>query len=220
MLTVEEVSYWYDDCNNPLYQDVTLKFVAGKSYVIVGSSGTGKTTLLALLAGLDCPKKGRICYQGKTLEKIGLNNYRNQYVSIVFQSYNLLEYMSALDNVLAILQITRSKHAKDKEYALAMLAKIGIDEQLALKNVKLLSGGQQQRVAIARAMCCDALIVVADEPTGNLDEQNTYGVMALFEQLAHQQNKCVIIVTHEKEVAKSCDELIELKKRQFIVDSR
>ncbi len=202
MLTVEEVSYWYDDCNNPLYQDVTLKFVAGKSYVIVGSSGTGKTTLLALLAGLDRSKKGRICYQGKTLEKIGLNNYRNQYVSIVFQSYNLLEYMSALDNVLAILQITRSKHAKDKEYALAMLAKIGIAEQLALKNVKLLSGGQQQRVAIARAMCCDAPIVVADEPTGNLDEQNTYEVMALFEQLAHQQNKCVIIVTHETE--KTC----------------
>lgn len=202
MLTVEEVSYWYDDCNNPLYQDVTLKFVVGKSYVIVGSSGTGKTTLLALLAGLDRSKKGRICYQGKTLEKIGLNNYRNQYVSIVFQSYNLLEYMSALDNVLAILQITRSKHAKDKEYALAMLAKIGIAEQLALKNVKLLSGGQQQRVAIARAMCCDAPIVVADEPTGNLDEQNTYEVMALFEQLAHQQNKCVIIVTHEKE--KTC----------------
>lgn len=215
MLTVKNLGYWYDQKEHALYQDINMSFQAGRSYAIIGSSGSGKTTFLSLLAGLDSPKEGEIYYQDQSLSQIGLNKYRNQCVSIVFQSYNLLDYMSALENVMSALQITHSKHAKDKSYALKMLAQIGIDEKTALKNVKLLSGGQQQRIAIARAMCCDAKLVVADEPTGNLDEQNTKEVISLFEKLAHQQNKCVIIVTHEKEVAAMCDTVIELKDKKF-----
>lgn len=215
MLTVKNLGYWYDQKAHALYQDVNMSFQAGRSYAIIGSSGSGKTTFLSLLAGLDSPKEGEIYYQNQPLSQIGLNKYRNQCVSIVFQSYNLLDYMSALENVMSALQITHSKHAKDKNYALKMLAQIGIDEKTALKNVKLLSGGQQQRIAIARAMCCDAKLVVADEPTGNLDEQNTKEVITLFEKLAHQQGKCVIIVTHEKEVAAMCDTVIELKDKKF-----
>lgn len=217
MLTAKNISYWYTTEADALYKDVNLSFDAGKTYAIVGTSGSGKTTFLSLLAGLDQPKAGEILYEGTNIKKMGMTHYRNQAVSIVFQSYNLFNYMSALENVLSALAITKSKHAGDKQYALDMLKKIGLDETQATKNVQRLSGGQQQRVAIVRAMCCDAQLVVADEPTGNLDEANTKETIELFSELAHKQNKCVIIVTHEPDVAKMCDVTIELRNKEFTV---
>ena len=215
MLETKDIGYWYDHQANALYRNVNLQFAEGKTYAIVGSSGSGKTTFLSLIAGLDKPSEGEVSYNGRAINKIGLTNYRNKYVSIVFQSYNLFTYMSALDNVLTAMAITNSQHKGDKEYAIDMLSKIGIDQDMAKKNVQRLSGGQQQRVAIVRAMCCDAKVVVADEPTGNLDETNTRETIELFQELAHAQGKCVIIVTHEPEVAKMCDETIELKNKEF-----
>lgn len=189
----------------------------GKLYGILGSSGSGKTTFLSLIAGLDTPKSGDIYYEGKSLKKIGSTRYRNECVSIVFQSYNLLPYLSALDNITAALEITHSKQADRKEYALEMLQKVGMDAEMAKKNVQHLSGGQQQRVAIVRAMCCDARLVVADEPTGNLDEQNSLEIIRLFKQLAHEQNKCVIVIIREKEIAEQCDTVLELKSKKMHV---
>lgn len=190
----------------------------GKLYGILGSSGSGKTTFLSLIAGLDTPKSGDIYYEGKSLKKIGSTRYRNECVSIVFQSYNLLPYLSALDNITAALEITHSKQADRKEYALEMLQKVGMDAEMAKKNVhQHLSGGQQQRVAIVRAMCCDARLVVADEPTGNLDEQNSLEIIRLFKQLAHEQNKCVIVIIREKEIAEQCDTILELKSKKMHV---
>lgn len=215
MLTTKDVSYWYDNFEKALYQDVNLTFKPGYLYGIVGRSGSGKTTLLTLLAGLDKPKKGDVLFQDKSLQKIGLTHYRNRYVSIVFQAYNLLPYMSALENVLTAMAITHSSQKEPKSFALKMLQQVGIDETLAHKNVQKLSGGQQQRVAIVRAMCCDAPIVVADEPTGNLDETNTNEIIKLFQQLAHEQQKCVILVTHEKEVAAGCDIQFHLDNKVF-----
>lgn len=215
MLKVENMNYWYQSKSDPLYEDIDLEFDEGKVYGILGSSGSGKTTFLSLIAGLDVPKKGDIYYENQSLKKIGLTKYRNKFVSIVFQSYNLLPYLSAVDNITTALEITNSKQKNRKEYALEMLERVGIDEQMAKKNVQHLSGGQQQRVAIVRAMCCDARLVVADEPTGNLDEKNSNEIIRLFKQLAHEQNKCVIVITHEKDIAEQCDVVLELKSKVF-----
>ena len=215
MLEVKDVNYWYNNKEDVLYDDINLTFENGKLYSILGSSGSGKTTFLSLIAGLDVPKKGEIVYEGKSLKKIGLTNYRNKYVSIVFQSYNLLPYMSAVDNIVTAMEITHSKQANRKDYAFSMLEKVGITKKIAQKNVQQLSGGQQQRVAIVRAMCCKAQLVVADEPTGNLDEQNSLEIVRLFKELAHNQGKCVIVITHEREIAKECDIVLELKHKKF-----
>lgn len=215
MLSTKNVSYWYDQEQNALYKDVNLNFEFGKLHGIVGSSGSGKTTLLTMLAGLERPSKGEILYNDTSLNEISLVKYRNQYVSIVFQSYNLLPYMSAVDNVMTAMKITHSSATNLRQLAMETLAKVGIDETLAVKNVQKLSGGQQQRVAIVRAMCCDAPVVVADEPTGNLDETNTQEIITLFQELAHKQEKCVILVTHEKDVANRCDVQYLLQDKEF-----
>lgn len=215
MLTVKDLGYWYDQEENYLFKQVNLTFMAGHSYAIVGQSGTGKTTLLSLIAGLDRPKAGSIAFENVPLAKIGLTYYRKHHVALVFQSYNLLTYMSPLENLMTALAITQSKHQGDRDYARTILSQLGLTPEQMDKNVQKLSGGQQQRVAIGRAMCCDAQLVVADEPTGNLDEQNTAEVIRLFQAIAHQQGKCVIIVTHEAEVATACDHAYRLAKRVF-----
>ncbi|MCU9612367.1 ABC transporter ATP-binding protein [Caldibacillus lycopersici] len=215
LLEIKDLNYWYTNKEDALYNDVNLTFEAGRLYAILGSSGSGKTTFLSLIAGLDVPKKGDVVYDGKSIRKIGMTQYRNRCVSIVFQSYNLLPYMSALENIVSAMEITHSKQKDRRAYALAMLEKVGITKELALKNVQHLSGGQQQRVAIVRAMCCDAQLVVADEPTGNLDEQNSREIILLFKRLAHEQQKCVIVITHEKDIAKECDTILQLKNKTF-----
>ncbi|RRG08206.1 MAG: ABC transporter ATP-binding protein [Lactobacillus sp.] len=215
MLEAKNIGYWYTHQDDYLFKDVNLTFEAGQSYAIVGQSGSGKTTFLSLLAGLDQPKAGQILYEGQDIKKIGMTNYRKRDVSVVFQSYNLFTYMSPLDNLLTAMAITGSQHAGDKEFAATMLKKLGITEDLMRKNVQHLSGGQQQRVAIARTMACDAQLVVADEPTGNLDENNTVEVVGLFQKIAHEQGKCVIIVTHESAVAEMCDTTYRLEKKVF-----
>ncbi|GAA3604716.1 ABC transporter ATP-binding protein [Secundilactobacillus similis] len=215
MLNIKELGYWYDRPENALFQHVNLTFEVGQSYAVIGQSGSGKTTFLSLLAGLDVPREGTIELDGRDIQQIGLTNYRKHDVSIVFQSYNLLTYMSPLNNVLTALAITDSSHKGDQAFARELLQKLGLTDEQMTKNVGKLSGGQQQRVAIARAMACDANLVVADEPTGNLDEANTKEVVALFQQLAHEQNKCVIIITHESDVAKACDHAYRLADHQF-----
>lgn len=219
MLKTKDLSYWYTDKSNALFKDVNLEFEAGKSYAIVGQSGSGKTTLVSLLAGLDKPRAGSIEFAGQDIARIGLPNYRRRDVSIVFQAYNLFTYMTALENLMSALAITGGQHKKDREYARSMLRKLGLTEEQIGKNVQKLSGGQQQRVAIARTMVCDAPVVVADEPTGNLDEENTQEVIALFQDIAHEQNKCVIIVTHEPDVAAQCDVVLRLAKHELTVEN-
>ncbi|MCI1986818.1 MAG: ABC transporter ATP-binding protein [Lactobacillus sp.] len=215
MLTTDKLTYWYTSADQALFKDVDLTFEAGYSYAIVGQSGSGKTTMVSLLAGLDKPRAGRILFADHDIAKIGLAAYRRQDVAIVFQAYNLFTYMSALENLLSAMAITNAAHKGDKDYAKEMLRKLGLSDAQMTKNVQKLSGGQQQRVAIARTMVCDAPLVVADEPTGNLDEDNTDAVIALFQQIAHEQNKCVILVTHEPAVAERCDAVIRLANKRF-----
>ncbi len=175
-----------------------------------------------MISGLDQPKEGKVYYEEQSLAKIGLRNYRKNDVSIIFQAYNLLPYLSAVDNVIVAMEISNAKHKEYRRIALERLARVGIDETLAKKQVTKLSGGQQQRVAIVRAICCEHQLIVADEPTGNLDEVSSQEIVRLFQEIAHEQNRCIIIVTHELEVAKSCDEIYELKNKEFakiILDS-
>lgn len=215
MLRTENLGFWYQEPQDALYQEVDLNFEAGKMYAILGASGSGKTTFLSLIAGLDTPKEGTIYYEEQPLSKIGLRNYRKNDVSIIFQAYNLLPYLSALDNVLTAMEITKTKQSNYRQVALDRLARVGIDETLVKKPVTKLSGGQQQRVAIVRAICCEHQLIVADEPTGNLDEATSQDIVHLFQEIAHEQNRCIIIVTHEMDVARRCDEIFELKNKKF-----
>ncbi|GEL16115.1 ABC transporter ATP-binding protein [Pediococcus cellicola] len=217
MLTVKNLTHWYGQADKPLYEDVDLSFDTGQVYTIVGASGSGKTTLLSFLAGLDKPQKGDIFLDGKNLKKIGATNYRKHKVAIVFQQYNLLGYMSALDNILTALSVTGSAHKGERQYVLDTLKRVGINEDDAKKNAQKLSGGQQQRVAIVRALLVDANIVIADEPTGNLDGENAAMIINLFQELAHDHQKSVIIVTHDPHVADQGDVKISLENREFVV---
>ena len=154
----------------------------------------------------------KVLYEGKDIKKIGLTRFRNKYVSIVFQSYNLLPYMTALQNVLTAMEITGSKRKDKKAFALGLLGKVGITEKQSQQKVLTLSGGQQQRVSIARALACESDLIVADEPTGNLDETTAKEIVQLFQEMAHTHNKCVIVVTHDNGIANISDVTIRLSK--------
>lgn len=213
-LRTQNIGYWYT--NNPddyLFKDVNLNFEKGKVYSILGQSGSGKTTFLSLLAGLDSPKAGEISLNDKDITKSGLTNYRKNAVSTIFQAYNLMTYMTARQNVQTALEISNKSvdNAKIEE----LFELVGIPKGLIDKPVLQLSGGQQQRVAIVRALATEHDIIIADEPTGNLDEETTQDIVNIFKEIAHQQNKTVIIVTHETAVANETDVIFELKKKRF-----
>ena len=214
-LHTKNIGYWYT--NNPddyLFKDVNLSFERGKIYAILGQSGSGKTTFLSLLAGLDSPKAGKIYLDDKDINKSGLSNYRKNTVSTIFQAYNLMTYMTARQNVQTALEITNTPVDNAKIDELFEL--VGIPKEMFDKPVLQLSGGQQQRVAIVRALATNHNVIIADEPTGNLDEEITQDIVNIFKDIAHQQNKTVIIVTHETAVAEETDVVFELKKKQFI----
>ena len=213
-LQTKNIGYWYT--NNPddyLFKDVNLTFEKGKVYSILGQSGSGKTTFLSLLAGLDSPKTGQIYLDDTDINKSGLTNYRRNAVSTIFQAYNLMTYMTARKNVQTALEISNKSvdNAKIEE----LFELVGIPREMIDKPVLKLSGGQQQRVAIVRALATGHDLIIADEPTGNLDEETTQDIVSIFKEIAHQQNKTVIIVTHETAVAKETDVIFELKKKQF-----
>ncbi|MBD8067702.1 ABC transporter ATP-binding protein [Bacillus sp. PS06] len=214
LLEFNSINYWYkhESNKNNILTDVNISFDKGKFYTIVGPSGSGKTTFLALASGLDLPKSGSILYEGKEINDIGLARFRNKYVSIIFQSYNLLPYMSALQNVITAMEITKSPQQNKKQHALETLQKVGITEKQARQKVLTLSGGQQQRVSIARALSCESDLIIADEPTGNLDEDTAKDVIHLFQELAHTENKCVIVVTHDQSIATISDVNVKLSK--------
>ncbi|HDR7589719.1 ABC transporter [Bacillus mycoides] len=219
ILQFKNLGYYYESNGKKvtILDDVNFSFQRGHFYTILGPSGSGKTTTLSLGCGLDIPKSGYVLYNGKDIRKIGLDRYRNQNVSVIFQSYNLITYMSALQNVLTAMEITGVKVQNKKTRALELLEKVGLTEVEAKRNVLQLSGGQQQRVAIARALSCNVDLMIADEPTGNLDEETAMDIIELFQELAHKENKCIIVVTHSQEVAKKSDRAVYLSKKKLAV---
>lgn len=214
VLSFENVCYHYKDGSSQvnILKNASYQFEKGKIYAIVGASGSGKTTSLVLADGLDRPKAGHILYKGIDIEKIGLTKYRKNNVSIVFQSYNLIAYMNAVQNVINAMEISGIKVPNKKEYALNILKELGLSEDESQRDIRKLSGGQQQRIAIARAMAKDVDLILCDEPTGNLDEETSRGIIQTFINLAHKKNKCVIVVTHSKDFAACLD--IQLKIHQ------
>ena len=215
LLKTKGLGYWYDN-NKKILNNIDMEFEKGKFYSIVGSSGSGKTTLLSLIAGLDQVKEGDIFLCDNNIKNIGLDNYRNKHVSIIFQGYNLMNYMTALQNITSAMSIKKIKKEDNKKFALDMIKRVGLTEEQANQKVLTLSGGQQQRVAIARALCCDNDIIIADEPTGNLDDETTVEIIKLFKDIVYKDGKTVIMVTHDKDVAKETDEIYAVKNKGII----
>ena len=205
ILEIKNVTYNYSNSSELVLSKVNQKFEIGKFYAIIGKSGAGKSTLLSLLAGLDKPGKGQILFKGNDIEKDDYSNHRKNNISLVFQNYNLIDYLTPLENVRLV-----NKNASE-----TILFELGLDKSQINRNVMKLSGGQQQRVAIARALVSEAPIILADEPTGNLDVDTAGEIIEILKKLAKERNKCVIVVTHSKEVANSADIILELRDRKL-----
>lgn len=218
-LTCSHVSYGYIDGNKKrmILNDLSYEFEMGKLYTILGPSGSGKTTLLSLIGALEKTQEGIIAYQGTPIEKIGFTNYRKNYQAIVFQQFNLIPYLNALENVVNVMHISDNDIPKPYEKtALSLLSQFGITETKAKRPINKLSGGEQQRVAIARALATDVKLILADEPTGNLDDETSVEIIKIFKQLAHKHKACVILVTHSNEVARNSDVSLLLKNGKLI----
>lgn len=206
LLEFENLKYSYNGQQNIL-RGVSGKLEQGKFYAILGPSGCGKTTLLSLLGGLDSPTSGQILFNGKDIRKTGLANHRRNHVSFIFQSYNLIDYLTPMENVALTSKLP----------PLPILERLGLTKEESKRNVLKLSGGQQQRVAIARALASEAPVILADEPTGNLDEDTARDIAKILKESAHQMNKCVVVVTHSNELAKQADIVFRLKKGELIM---
>ena len=208
ILALQNVEYSYDKKKKVL-KGINAQMETGKMYAILGPSGCGKTTLLSLLGGLDSPTGGKILFNGTNIEQIGLGCHRKKHVSFIFQSYNLIDYMTPQENV----RLTAKKPA------LPFLERLGLTKEESKRNVLKLSGGQQQRVAIARALAGEAPVILADEPTGNLDEDTAQDITEILKESAHEQDKCVIVVTHSGELAKQADVVLRLKKGELHIQN-
>lgn len=200
-LELRNVSYSYEK-GKVVLADINTELENGKMYAILGPSGSGKTTLLSLLGGLDTPTSGSVLFDGENITTKGLEHHRRHNISLIFQSYNLIDYMTPVENVRLTAKLE----------AMPILEKLGLTRDETLRNVLKLSGGQQQRVAIARALASDAPIILADEPTGNLDPDTADEITAVLKESAHTFGKCVVVVTHSGELAKQADKVLEIKR--------
>lgn len=201
ILELKNVFYAYEK-GKTILSNVSTGLDAGKMYAILGPSGSGKTTLLSLLGGLDTPTQGSVLFDGKDVNDKGLEYHRRNHISLIFQSYNLIDYMTPMENV----QLTAKLDAGP------ILERLGLEQDEITRNVLKLSGGQQQRVAIARALASDAPIILADEPSGNLDADTADEITAILKESAHAFGKCVVVVTHSADVAKQADVVLEIKR--------
>ena len=201
IMELKNVVYAYENKKKVL-KGINLSVEEGKMYAILGPSGCGNTTLLSLMGGLDSTTNGQILYDGQDIEKMGLSAHRKNNIAFIFQSYNLIDYLTPKENVALTSKLP----------PLPILERVGLTDEESKRNVLKLSGGQQQRVAIARALASDAKVILADEPTGNLDEDTASDVTAILRECAHQMNKCVVIVTHSNELAKQADVIFRLRK--------
>lgn len=214
VLTLKDVGYRYNDAELDEYvlKGINYNFKKGKMYAIKGKSGSGKTTLLSLISGLEKCTLGDVYYKDQDLKQMNLDEYRSKNIGIVFQSYNLLPHLTASENIILSMDISKVKVDSPKEKALELLKKVGLNEHYANRRVLKLSGGEQQRVAIARSLSYNPEIILADEPTGNLDKETEDDILKTFKYLAEKENKCIIIVTHSDNVCKNVDIVYDLKR--------
>ena len=205
IMEIKGVRYSYDNKRNIL-KGVSAELEAGKMYAILGPSGCGKTTLLSLLGGLDSPLEGEILFEGQDIEAIGLSKHRKDNVAFIFQSYNLIDYLTPKENVALTSKLPPQP----------ILERVGLTEEESKRNVLKLSGGQQQRVAIARALASDAKVILADEPTGNLDSKTSDEVIALLKMTAKKYGQTIVMITHDDEIAQVADRILVIEDGQVV----
>ena len=215
ILKLENVGYRYKDAakDEYVFKNINYEFEQGKIYAIKGKSGSGKTTLLSLLTGLEKCSEGKIIYDGRELNKMNLNSYRNTDIGIVFQSYNLLPHLTAVQNIILSMDVSKAKVKNKREKAIELMESVGLKKEYANRKILKLSGGEQQRIAIARSLSYNPKIIIADEPTGNLDKDTENEILKIFKRLAEKENKCIIIVTHSKNICDNADIVYELVKK-------
>ena len=206
MLELKHVSYSYQSYQEEIFSDVNYQFKNGTFYSIIGQSGAGKSTLLSLLAGLDNPKKGQVLFDGEDIQTKGSSYHRKHHVSLVFQNYNLIDYLTPLENVRLV----------NKQAGKEILLELGLDETQIKRNVLQLSGGQQQRVAIARALATKPAMILADEPTGNLDSKTGLEVALLLQNSVRKFGQTLIMITHNEELAQLADRILHIEDGRIL----
>jgi putative ABC transport system ATP-binding protein len=215
LLTLNNVTYHYEGTEKNVLKGVSAVFEAGKVYAIVGKSGSGKSTLLSLAAGLDLCSDGRILHKDTDLKDLDRDVYRAKGIGVIFQAFNLITNATAVENIVLSMHISKSAEKDKKAYAYSLLEKVGIDRETANRKILKLSGGEQQRIGIARALAHHPEIIIADEPTGNLDADTESDVLRILASLARDEHKCVIIVTHSKKVSSIADVILGMKDGQL-----
>jgi putative ABC transport system ATP-binding protein len=210
-LVLSNVTYRYRGAETAAVSDVCCEFEPGKIYAVVGPSGSGKSTLLSMLAGLDLPTDGAVLFEGESLAALDLDRYRRESVAMIFQMFHLFPLLTVTENVCYPLELLGVSPADARPRAESLLESVGITGGQMKRFPSHLSGGEQQRVAIARSLAAGAKILLADEPTGNLDTANTANIMEILRVLAHDEGYCVIIVTHDLEAASVADVIFRMK---------
>jgi putative ABC transport system ATP-binding protein len=210
VLTVENLGFTYPGSRKPVLKNVNATFAPGKTYAVTGPSGSGKSTLLSLLAGLEKPTEGRITVDGEDLADLDPDRYRREKVAFVFQSYQLMPLLTACENVALPMEMRGIPVSEADARAKELLESVGLPESLRRRFPGNLSGGEQQRVGIARSLASGAQIILADEPTGNLDDENSAAIMQLLRTQAAKRDFCVIVVTHDEAAAAACDQRLRM----------
>ena len=213
ILTVNQVEYTYQTKYQTVYalRGVDCSFEPGQMTAIVGSSGSGKTTLMSLLAGLDVPTAGSICFRDKSTAEMDRDAWRLESVSVIYQNFNLFAHLTALENAAYPLYLQKRPKKEAEEAAAAQLTAVGIRPDQFGRFPRMLSGGEQQRVAIARALAAGSELILADEPTGNLDEENSRNIFSILRELAHERERCVVVVTHDMDLAERTDRILKIQ---------
>ncbi len=209
-LTLDNLTYRYPGSTKAVLQGLSADFFPGEMTAVIGPSGSGKSTLLSLLAGLDRPAEGRILLNGEEIFTIDPDRYRRERVAVIFQSFQLFPLLTVLENVCVPRELQGWKRKDAEENARALLRQVGISQEQEGRFPAQLSGGEQQRVAIARALSGGAKVLLADEPTGNLDGENSRNIVSLLRRLAGN-GYCVIIVTHDMSIAAEADRVYEMR---------
>lgn len=213
ILSLESVSYSYSSKYQTVeaLKDVNCSFEQGLMYAIVGKSGSGKSTMLSLMAGLDLPDKGQVLYRGISTRTLDLDAYRRNDVAMIYQSFRLFPLLTAVENVMYPMELHGVRPRSAKKQAEEYVRSVGLPDTVFNRFPSMLSGGEQQRVAIARALAMDTNLILADEPTGNLDSTNSQNIMELLGRLAHEQNYCVVVVTHDMGVLDMMDVTYQMR---------
>lgn len=210
IIEIKKASYSYRNKYQTVeaLRSVSYKFEQGKIYALLGKSGSGKSTMLSLLAGLDNPDTGDVIFKGESTTKMNLDEYRRAKVAMIYQDFKLFPMLTVQENVMYTMELNgyKSKHAKVK--ARELIEKVGLKKELLHRYPAMVSGGEQQRVSIARALTMDRKLILADEPTGNLDSENSKNIINMLTRLAREENCCVIIATHDLSIAPLMDEVI------------